>query len=145
MCLGGRYLGKPDVVGGVSPGPPGTRSHASDVRLSYCASATCVRDRARVAGLRRIRRRSRMPGHPEAPDEAHSNRADRRSARKEFFSAVPVRVTTRAVAEAGRGLPQRRSQALLSLTPLALGLGVLRAPLRRGASFPLPLGRLPAS
>jgi hypothetical protein len=44
----------------------------------------------------------------------------------------------------GRRIPPRRTETLVSLTPLAFRLGVLLASLGSRPSLLLPLGRLPA-
>jgi hypothetical protein len=70
-------------------------------------------------------------------EEVRNSRADRKSARQEFFYGV----TTRPVADRER---RRRRSVFLSPTSLPLRLGVFLPPLGGRSPFTLPLGRLPS-
>ena len=138
-CRRGRLFGC-HHVGAVSPGPPRIPSDASDAPLSSCELATYVRDLAHDACPGGTAGCSRRRGCEEKVEGAQNSQADRRSAPKKIFYCV----TTRAVLRAGGSFTRRRCQALLSPTPLLLGLGMLLPTLGCGSSFTLPLSRLPS-
>ena len=83
---------------GVSPGPLGTPSDASSGRPLSCGTSTCVRDLARDAWPGSTRRRSSVRELESKLEGVRNSRADRKSARQEFFYCV----TTRLVADRGR-------------------------------------------
>jgi hypothetical protein len=66
-----------------------------------------------------------------------SSRADRKSARQEFFYGV----TTRPFPNGAR---RRRPLVLLSPTPFSLRLGMVLTACGGRPPFPLPFGRLPS-
>jgi hypothetical protein len=70
-------------------------------------------------------------------EESRNSRADRKSARQEFFYGV----TTRPFPN---GVRCRRSLALLSPTSFPLRLGMFSTAFGGRPPFPLPFGRLPS-